>query len=283
MSYLTCPSCRFTVSETAARSPFQDCPRCLLREQTAVHDAVRPGPAAALRPRPPTTSQRIARGEARLRRTGSRRGFGLKPRPTFAHGPAVDHHHVGREVVGAADQRRADAVGVDGHAVGLEARGCARRRSRRETTIRTRAKPGVVERVAHRVHELGRDAARRRPAPKRRPSSVSEPPTCPAAPPTARSPSARATASDVPTESLSKSTSTVTFISPRVAVGELASRRARCRRRRPRSARAGRCRRRARPTTTPARRWTRRSSRRRAPPSRRPSARASGRGGRGSR
>jgi hypothetical protein len=36
MSYLTCPTCRFTVSESAARSPFQNCPRCLLREQTAV-------------------------------------------------------------------------------------------------------------------------------------------------------------------------------------------------------------------------------------------------------
>ena len=36
MSYLTCPSCRFTVSEHAARSPLQNCPRCLLRDKASV-------------------------------------------------------------------------------------------------------------------------------------------------------------------------------------------------------------------------------------------------------
>jgi hypothetical protein len=36
MSYLTCPSCRFTVSSAAASSPFQNCPRCQLRENKAV-------------------------------------------------------------------------------------------------------------------------------------------------------------------------------------------------------------------------------------------------------
>ena len=40
--------------------------------------------------------------------------------PDLRARPAVDHHDVGGEVVGAADQRRADAVGVDGHARRLE-------------------------------------------------------------------------------------------------------------------------------------------------------------------
>ena len=31
MPYLSCPTCSLTISETAARSPFQACPRCLLR------------------------------------------------------------------------------------------------------------------------------------------------------------------------------------------------------------------------------------------------------------
>ena len=55
------------------------------------------------------------------------RGFGRYSRPTFAHGSPVDDHDVGREVVGAADQRRADAVGVDRHAARPRTRGCARR------------------------------------------------------------------------------------------------------------------------------------------------------------
>jgi ssDNA-binding Zn-finger/Zn-ribbon topoisomerase 1 len=36
VSYLTCPTCRFTVSASRARSPFQNCPRCLLRDRQAV-------------------------------------------------------------------------------------------------------------------------------------------------------------------------------------------------------------------------------------------------------
>jgi len=36
VSYLSCPSCRFTVSEHAARSPLQNCPRCLLRNNASV-------------------------------------------------------------------------------------------------------------------------------------------------------------------------------------------------------------------------------------------------------
>lgn len=31
MPYLNCPSCGLTITETAARSPFQHCPRCMLR------------------------------------------------------------------------------------------------------------------------------------------------------------------------------------------------------------------------------------------------------------
>ena len=31
MTYLSCPSCSLTISENAARSPFQACPRCMLR------------------------------------------------------------------------------------------------------------------------------------------------------------------------------------------------------------------------------------------------------------
>ena len=31
MPYLSCPTCSLTISESAARSPFQACPRCLLR------------------------------------------------------------------------------------------------------------------------------------------------------------------------------------------------------------------------------------------------------------
>src|SRR4029453_10436975 len=39
-----------------------------------------------------------------------------KTAPRFRRGAAVGQHHVGREVVRAADQRRADAVGGDGNA-----------------------------------------------------------------------------------------------------------------------------------------------------------------------
>jgi hypothetical protein len=48
VSYLTCPSCKFTVSTAAARSPFQNCPRCLLRESTAVMMVVESDPQGRL-------------------------------------------------------------------------------------------------------------------------------------------------------------------------------------------------------------------------------------------
>jgi hypothetical protein len=34
MPFLSCPSCGLTVTESAVRSPFQACPRCLLRDRT---------------------------------------------------------------------------------------------------------------------------------------------------------------------------------------------------------------------------------------------------------
>jgi hypothetical protein len=65
LSYLTCPTCRFTVSEAAARSPFQNCPRCLLRDQASVpmvHMADRPRRFG----RRPADVERIAEAKARL-------------------------------------------------------------------------------------------------------------------------------------------------------------------------------------------------------------------------
>lgn len=40
MPYLKCPTCSLTVTESAARSPFQNCPRCLLRHGVAEPMAV---------------------------------------------------------------------------------------------------------------------------------------------------------------------------------------------------------------------------------------------------
>ena len=58
--------------------------------------------------------------ENALHETSSSRAFGRRRRPTFADGwPSVTTMSRG-EVVRAADQRRADAVGVDRHAVALE-------------------------------------------------------------------------------------------------------------------------------------------------------------------
>jgi hypothetical protein len=66
MSYLTCPSCRFTVSESGARSPFQNCPRCLLRQQTAVMMQPVLDPPQRFG-RGPADVQRIAEAKSRLR------------------------------------------------------------------------------------------------------------------------------------------------------------------------------------------------------------------------
>ena len=70
MSYLSCPSCRFTVSTTAARSPFQNCPRCALREGVQVGMVVERAPRRFMRNT--ADLDRIAEAKARL--TGPMRG-----------------------------------------------------------------------------------------------------------------------------------------------------------------------------------------------------------------
>ena len=65
MSYLTCPTCRFTVSEAAARSPFQNCPRCLLRGGGAVMMVPMPDPPRRFGRRP-VDVERIAEAKGRL-------------------------------------------------------------------------------------------------------------------------------------------------------------------------------------------------------------------------
>ncbi len=64
MSYLSCPSCRFTVSSAAASSPFQNCPRCALREGAQVGMVIERAPRRFMR----TTADidRIAEAKARL-------------------------------------------------------------------------------------------------------------------------------------------------------------------------------------------------------------------------
>jgi hypothetical protein len=66
VSYLTCPTCRFTVSETAARSPFQNCPRCLLRNGVATMMVVMAQPPRRFG-RAPGDLDRISEAKARLR------------------------------------------------------------------------------------------------------------------------------------------------------------------------------------------------------------------------
>jgi hypothetical protein len=67
LSYLTCPSCRFTISESAARSPFQNCPRCLLRDSSAVMMVVMQDPPRRFG-RGAADVERIAEAKARLSR-----------------------------------------------------------------------------------------------------------------------------------------------------------------------------------------------------------------------
>jgi hypothetical protein len=65
--YLTCPTCRFTVSESAARSPFQNCPRCMLRSKTAVMMVVTTeSPRRRQRDIEAAKLERIAEAKARL-------------------------------------------------------------------------------------------------------------------------------------------------------------------------------------------------------------------------
>lgn len=67
MSYLTCPSCRFSVSAAAASSPFQNCPRCLLRDGAQVL-MVSTFRAERRFARPVGDFERIAEAKARLTR-----------------------------------------------------------------------------------------------------------------------------------------------------------------------------------------------------------------------
>jgi Zn-finger nucleic acid-binding protein len=70
MSFLSCPSCGLTVTESAVRSPFQACPRCLLRDNTQrTMQAVRQPRRFS---RPPAEIARVA--EARARLSGRLRG-----------------------------------------------------------------------------------------------------------------------------------------------------------------------------------------------------------------
>ena len=69
--YLTCPTCRFSVSTAAARAPFQNCPRCALREHAQVPmGGEARGPRRFARDAADLT--RIAEAKARL--TGPLRG-----------------------------------------------------------------------------------------------------------------------------------------------------------------------------------------------------------------
>ena len=95
-----------------------------------------------------------------LRRWPERRGLGRSSRPTLPPGPAVDHHHVGREVVRAADQRGADAVGVDRHVLGLELADAVGGEAAGDDDLHV-AVAGGVEPFADEPHELGVDAGRR--------------------------------------------------------------------------------------------------------------------------
>ena len=65
--YLTCPVCHFTVSEAAAPSPFQNCPRCLLRSGSSRMMVVtRESPHWRMHEREAAKLDRIAEAKARL-------------------------------------------------------------------------------------------------------------------------------------------------------------------------------------------------------------------------
>lgn len=66
MAYLTCPTCRFTVSAAAARSPLQECPRCKVRGRARVAMVVMTDPPRRFS-RQTDALDRIAEANARLR------------------------------------------------------------------------------------------------------------------------------------------------------------------------------------------------------------------------
>ena len=63
MTYLSCQSCSLTISESAARSPFQACPRCMLRHGR--HEPMRVVREPARFSRTPDLD-RISQAKARL-------------------------------------------------------------------------------------------------------------------------------------------------------------------------------------------------------------------------
>jgi hypothetical protein len=63
MPYLSCPHCNLTISESAARSPFQACPRCLLRHGRSEPMRVVREPARFARA---SEFHRISQAKARL-------------------------------------------------------------------------------------------------------------------------------------------------------------------------------------------------------------------------
>ena len=127
--------------------------------------------------------------------------------------PPLDANDVGREVVLAAEQRRADPVRVNRAVQRLEPADLLRVEAAGDDDAHALV-AGGVERLAHALHEPGVDAGGRNEpisSSRARSTRFSE---VSSRTPHSLSPSASATSSAVRTESLSKSTSTVTFISP---------------------------------------------------------------------
>ena len=72
MPFLSCPTCGLTITETGVRSPFQPCPRCLLRDRA--HRTMQLVRAPRRFTRQPADFERFA--EARARLSGRARGVG---------------------------------------------------------------------------------------------------------------------------------------------------------------------------------------------------------------
>ena len=66
LARLTCPTCRFSVAASAATSPFQNCPRCLLRDRAQVTMVY--APAERRFGRTTDDLDRIAEAKSRLTR-----------------------------------------------------------------------------------------------------------------------------------------------------------------------------------------------------------------------
>ncbi len=64
MSFLSCPSCGLTIAESGVRSPFQACPRCLLRDKS--HRTMQLVRAPRRFNRTPNEVERFAEARARL-------------------------------------------------------------------------------------------------------------------------------------------------------------------------------------------------------------------------